>query len=93
MCSLKSYLSDPYKLLDLKTAQKRKKNQIDTAAIILNLRSYSKLIIDTVLGFKDTLFMPCKKSLLCIHVVRPSYLAHLCHYIDTNNTKMENKTL
>ena len=91
MCSLKSYLSDPYKLLDLKTSQKRK-DQIETASLILNLRTYSKGIINNVFSLKCTFMQPYMKSLLRIPVVRTSCLAHLCHYIDTNNTKMENKT-
>jgi hypothetical protein len=92
MCSLKSYLSDPYKFVDLKRSQKRK-DQIDTGALILNLRAHSKLLIDMIFSMKQTYFLPYLKSLLRLPVVRTSCLAHLCHYIDTNNTKMENKTL
>ena len=92
MCSLKSYSSDPYKFLDLKRSQKRK-DQIDNAALILNLQAHSKFIIDFVFSMKMTFYLPYSKSLLRIPVVRTSCLAHLCHYIDTNNTKMENKAL
>ena len=92
MCSLKNYLSDPYKFVDLKRSQKRK-DQIDTAALILNLQAYSKFITDSIFSLKLTYCLPYLKSLLRIPVVRTSCLAHLCHYIDTNNTKMENKAL
>jgi len=90
MCSLKSYLSDPYKLLDLKKSQKRK-DQMNIASLILNLRTHSKSIIDE--GLKFNIFKPYMKSLLRLPVVRTSCLGHLCHYIDTNNTNMENKQL
>ena len=90
--SLKSYLSDPYKLLDLKRSQKRK-DQIETAALILNLQAYSKFIIDSIFSLKQDYYKPYLKSLLRMPVVRTSCLVHLCHYIDTNNTKMENKAL
>jgi hypothetical protein len=92
MCSLKGYLSDPYKLLDLKTSQKRK-DQMETAALILTLQVYSKFIIDNIFSLKQEYYKPYLKSLLRLPVVRTSCLAHLCHYIDTNNTKMDNKTL
>ena len=92
MCSLKSYSSDPYKFLDLKRSQKRK-DQIDNATLILNLQAYSKFITDSIFSLKLTYCLPYLKSLLRIPVVRTSCLAHLCHYIDTNNTKMENKAL
>jgi len=78
MCRLKSYLSDPYKLLDLKTSQKRK-DQRETTSLIHSLRRHSKTIINDVFSLKGT-FMQ-------------SYMKSLCHYIDTNNTKkMKNKT-
>jgi hypothetical protein len=92
MCSLKNYLSDPYKFVDLKRSQKRK-DQIDTAALILNLQAYSKFITDSIFSLKLTYCLPYLKSLLRLPVVRTSWLSHLCHYIDTNNTEMENKTL
>jgi hypothetical protein len=63
MCSLKSYLSDPYTFLDLKISQKRK-DQIDTAALILNLQAYSKFIADCIFSLRINYYLPYLKSLL-----------------------------
>ena len=92
MCSLKSYLSDPYKFVDLKRSHKRK-DQIDTAALNLDLQAYSKLITDVIFSLRLNYYLPYLKSLLRVPVVRGSFFAHLCHYIDTPITKIENKTL
>jgi len=66
---------------------------METAALILDLQAHSKSIIDGIFSLKQYCFLPYLKSLLRLPVVRTSCLVHLCHYMDTNKTKMENKTL